>query len=364
MATIVPTPSGTYKALIRLKGWPTTSKTFRLKRDATDWARRTEDEMVRGTYLPRTGSERMTVEAALARYLAEVTPTKKATTQRSEGITAKHLNGFLGKYSMAAITGELAAAYRDRRISDGKANNTIRIELAMLSNLFTIAIQEWGLGLTFNPVTNIRKPSPGQGRDRRLSATEERQLLEKVDAHSNPMLAWIVRIAIETGMRQSEILNLKISNVDLKNRVVRLLDTKNNSARTVPLSAAATEAFKSAVENPTRPSDSDLVFFGEPGRSGKRSPYQFTKIWAGIKLALGMNDLHFHDLRHEAVSRLVEGGLSDQEVASISGHKSMQMLRRYTHLRAEDLVVKLDNIKRSDGRGVVKNLGVGIPEEK
>lgn len=347
MATIVSTPSGTHKALVRMKGWPTVSKTFRLKRDAVDWARRTEDEMVRGTYLPRTGSERMTIQAALTRYLTEVTPTKKANTQRSEGITAKHLNTFLGKYSMAAVTGELAASYRDKRVAEGRANNSIRIELALLSNLFTIAIQEWGLGLTSNPVANIRKPSPGQGRDRRLAATEERQLLEAVELHSNPMLAWIVRIAIETGMRQSEILNLRVSNVDLQSRIVRLLDTKNNSARTVPLSAAATIAFKSAIENPTRPSDCDLVFFGEPGRNGKRSPYQFTKIWAGIKLALGMNDLHFHDLRHEAVSRLVEGGLSDQEVASISGHKSMQMLRRYTHLRAEDLVAKLDNIKRS-----------------
>lgn len=346
MATIVPTPSGTHKALVRMKGWPTVSKTFRLKRDAIDWARRTEDEMVRGVYISRSGSERMTLGEALKRYSEEVTPTKKPTTQRSERTTAQHLVGFLGKYSMAALSSELVASYRDHRLAAGKSNNTVRIELALLSNLFTVAIQEWGLGLTFNPVTNIRKPSPGKGRDRRLTAVEEEQLLDAINKHSNPMLGWIVRIAIETGMRQSEILGLKLADVDFSNRVARLSDTKNNSARTVPLSAVATTILKLAVENPVRKGSTDLVFFGEPGREGGRKSYQFTKIWGGIKRTLGMEDLHFHDLRHEAVSRFVEGGLSDQEVASISGHKSMQMLRRYTHLRAEDLVAKLDKIKR------------------
>lgn len=345
MATIVPTPSGTYKALVRMKGWPTTSKTFRLKRDAVDWARRTEDEMVRGVYISRSWSERMTAQEALQRYLAEVTPTKKPTTQRSENITAGHLTAFLGKYSMAALSSELVASYRDHRLATGKSNNTVRIELAMLSNLFTVAIREWGLGLSHNPVSAIRKPSPGKGRDRRLNTDEERRLLSAVEQHSNPMLSWVVQIAIETGMRQSEILNLRVPDVDLRSRVVRLSDTKNDSARTVPLTASATATLTKAIANPLRPQGTDLVFFGEAGKDGVRRPYQFAKIWSDIKADLGIVDLHFHDLRHEAVSRLVEGGLSDQEVAAISGHKSMQMLRRYTHLRAEDLVAKLDAIK-------------------
>ena len=132
--------------------------------------------------------------------------------------------------------------------------------------------------------------------------------------------------------------------MDIQRRVVRLNDTKNDSPRTVPLTLKATRIFELALQNPIRPIDTDLIFFGEPGRNNKRSSYQFNKTFGDIKKSLGMQYLHFHDLRHEAVSRLVEAGLSDQEVASISGHKSMQMLRRYTHLRAEDLVRKLDQI--------------------
>jgi integrase len=122
-----------------------------------------------------------------------------------------------------------------------------------------------------------------------------------------------------------------------------LIETKNTLPRTVPLSKSATENFRIALGNPVRPENTELIFFGEPGKDRKRRPYNFNKVWGDIKKAVGVTDFKFHDLRHEAVSRLVEAGLSDQEVASISGHKSMQMLRRYTHLRAEDLVAKLDS---------------------
>lgn len=351
MATIVKTPAGTWKAVIRKTGWPTNAKTFRTKRDAEDWSRRTEDEMVRGVYIQRSGSERMTLEAALKRYLKDITPTKKPTTQRGETSKAKKLTEHLGKYSLAALSAEIIANYRDKRLNEkGRSgttsNNTVRLELALLSHLFTVAIQEWGLGLTFNPVLNIRKPSPGEGRNRRLSVDEERRLMAAVNKHSNPMLGWIVGIALETGMRSAEISTLRRPMVDLERRIVKLVDTKNDSQRTVPLSKHATELFKAAMTNPARPNDCHLVFFGEPGKDGKRRPYAFTKIWGLLVKELGLSDFRFHDLRHEAVSRLVEGGLSDQEVSAISGHRSMQMLKRYTHLRSEDLVKKIDKIKK------------------
>lgn len=369
MATIIETPSGKWKAVIRKQGWPTASKTFRIKRDAVDWARRVEDEMVQGVYIDRAQSARLTFDKAVSRYPSEVVPTKKPATQHTDRYCAEHLRAYFGKYSLAAISPDLVADYRDKRLatpvqridSAGKPKplldpvtgkprtisaNTVRLELALLSHLFNTALREWRLGLVRNPVSGIRKPSPGEGRDRRLSDSEEAKLRAAITGYSNPMLGWIFEIALETGMRSGEITGLRMRQVDVRRRVVRLADTKNDSARTVPLSRRATEAFKLALGNPLRPEGCDLVFFGESGRDGRRRPYTFNKAWSEVKKSLGLGDLHFHDLRHEAVSRFVEAGFSDQVVSAISGHKSPQMLKRYTHLRAEDFVEKLDSIKR------------------
>jgi integrase len=342
MATLVKTPAGRWKALIRRTGWPPISKTFRTKRDAEDWARTSEDEMVRGLYVRRASAEKLTVSKALDRYLKEVTPTKKPSTQQGEVNKAKLLIERLGDYALAAVTPDLVADYRDSRLAEGKANNTVRLELALLGHMYTVAIREWRLGLVYNPVTNIRKPSPGNGRNRRLTKQEESRLLEAVDQHSNPMLGWIVRIALYTGMRKGEIVSLRHGQVDLQKRLVMLTDTKNGSARNVPLTRPAVSVFKEVLSHGAHFVDTDLLFPGEPGKDGLRKPYEFTPMWSRIVRSMGIENLRFHDLRHEAVSRLVEVGLGDQEVAAISGHKSMQMLKRYTHLRAEDLVKRLD----------------------
>lgn len=211
MAAITKTPSNTWKAIIRKRGWPTTIKTFRTKRDAEDWARSTEDEMVRGVYINRAGAEKLLLEKALDRYLSEVSSSKRESTAYAESHKAKALKAKFGAYSLAAIT---------------KAENIFRM----------------------------------------------------------------------------------------------------------------------ALRNRVRPFDTDLIFFGEPGRDKIRRPYEFRPAWHRTLKDAGIKGLRFHDLRHEAVSRLVEAGLGDQEVAAISGHKSMQMLKRYTHLRAEDLVARLDQV--------------------
>ena len=144
-------------------------------------------------------------------------------------------------------------------------------------------------------------------------------------------------------MRAGEIGNLRLNQIDLQRRTLALTKTKNGSTRTVPLTIDATAALGLAIAHPDRPEGCDLVFFGVPNKGGNSRPYGFLVAWWKLKKRLGLHDLHFHDLRHEAISRLVEGGLSDQQVAAISGHRSMQMLKRYTHLRAEELVSVLDH---------------------
>nr|NIP47383.1 site-specific integrase [Gammaproteobacteria bacterium]NIP89582.1 site-specific integrase [Gammaproteobacteria bacterium]NIR24415.1 site-specific integrase [Gammaproteobacteria bacterium]NIS06084.1 site-specific integrase [Gammaproteobacteria bacterium]NIU41322.1 tyrosine-type recombinase/integrase [Gammaproteobacteria bacterium] len=282
---------------------------------------------------------------AFDRYEREVSPGKSDGTRYRERWRIAPLKEKLGDYSLAAITPDLVAAYRDERLEAGKSKSTVRLELVLLGHLFNVAIREWGLGLAYNPVTNVRKPSPGKGRDRRLDADEEKKLLEVVDAHTNPMLGWAVRLALLTGMRQGEILSLRKKQVDLERRVVRLDDTKNGDSRVVPLSREAVAVFQTALDHPMRKSvRTQLVFFGEPGKDKRRRPYRINKVWAEAVKRAGLEDLRFHDLRHEAVSRFVEAGLADQQVAAISGHKSMQMLKRYTHLRGEDLVGALDRV--------------------
>lgn len=345
MATIVKTQGGTWKAVIRKTGHPAVIKTWRLKRDAEDWARVTEDAIARGQYVfrPQAG-RRMTVNDALDRYFKEIVPDKRPSTQQSDAKRAILIRQRLGQYAMDAVTREVLAGFRDQRLDDGCSNNTVRLDLALLSHLFSIAVKDWGT-VPQNPVALIRRPSPGAGRNRRLVGDEEQRLLAACDAYSNPMFAAIVRLALFSAMRHGEIVSLTEGQVNLERRTITLPRTKNQSARTVPLSTAAVKVLVAALANPMR-QGSSLIFPGEPGRRngdhpGQRQPYSINRTWRATVKTAGLADFRFHDLRHEAVSRLVELGLSDQEVAAVSGHKSMQMLRRYTHLRAEDLVTKL-----------------------
>lgn len=344
MASITKTKAGTWQAQVRKKGWPTQCKNFRIKKDAESWARTTEDEIARGIYVPRSESENMSIAEAMDKYLKEVSPTKKEETQRRELSRGKLLKERLGKYSLATLNPKIISEYRDKRIKEGKSNNTVRLELALLSHMFTTSIKEWQIGLTTNPVNNVRKPSPGTGRSRRLNKDEEKRLIKACKAHPNPFLAWMVKLALYTGMRHGEITSLTIEQVDLEDRIIFLPLTKNGSFRTVPLSKKAYQVVVDALTYEERCKDTDLLFYGNPGKNGVRKPYTINKVWKNALALAEIEDFRFHDLRHEATSRFVEGGLSDQQVSSITGHKSMQMLKRYTHLKNKKLVKLLDDM--------------------
>ena len=161
------------------------------------------------------------------------------------------------------------------------------------------------------------------------------------------MLLLAFKVALDTGMRFGEIRTLTWAQVDLDGRIIHLPKTKNGSERDVPLTQRLVKSLGAARRNATE-LGSAWVFPGTRKADGTRRTFPLELRWWKLKRKTGIKDLRFHDLRHEALSRLVEAGLSDLEVATISGHKSIQMLKRYTHLRAKDLVHRLDELHVGD----------------
>jgi hypothetical protein len=193
-------------------------------------------------------------------------------------------------------------------------------------------------------VSNVRKPKSPPGRDRRLTPREERLILRYAYAHPNPDFYSIIVIAIETAMRQGEILGLQWEHVNLKTRIAHLPDTKNGSKRDVPLSIKARDALIRLNPKPQ-------------GRVFSYTSNGLKSTWRFMLKKLKIDNLHFHDTRHEAISRLTELGVFDLlEIAAISGHKSLAMLKRYTHLRAQRLVRKLEGNKHKGKQAVINFL--------
>ena len=329
MATIRELNSGSWQAIVRRRGNKPAVKTFATKTDANRWARLIESEIDRGVFLDRSEGERTTLGELIDRYLAEVTPSKKSA--RREVLRLNALKRHLGRFSLAALRSSHIAEYRDARLSCGMAGATVVKDLNSLSHLFEVAMKDWGIALPANPAKMVRRPQVARGRERRLWPGEESRLFEVCRRSRARMLAPAVRFAIETGMRMGEILALTWHNVDMALRIATLPDTKTGDARQVPLSTAAVAAISSL---PRHISDGRVFWTWQRADS-------LENAWRRAVKTAGIEDLRFHDLRHEAVSRLFELGLNPMEVASISGHKTLQMLKRYTHLKASELVKKL-----------------------
>jgi integrase len=299
-------------------------KSFNTKADAVKWARHTESQLDLGTLALKAAMPPLI--RIVERYLTEVTPTKRGAAQelnRGRQIARTPL----GSMQLDKITSEVVSKYRDGRLRE-VSNNTVRLELAFISVVFEQCAKEWGYKVS-NPVKQIRIPKPGKPRQRRLRPGEEEALLAACAASSATYLHSLVVLAIETGMRFGELVSITWDNVDLKARTIYLPDTKNGHARTVPLSTRAVGTLKSRSS-----SNGVKVFAQHPGTIR-------AAFGAALKRSGVGSDLRFHDLRHEAITRLFDRGLNPIEVGMISGHRSMSMLQRYTHMRPEGLLARL-----------------------
>lgn len=319
-----------WQARIQRSGQTSIAKSFNKKADAIKWARHVESQLDLGVLAPRRTMPRL--RSMVERYVDEVTPTKKGESQeRYRATQIKKTN--LADMLIDRIDGAVIATYRDQRLKE-VSNNTVRLELAFISVVFEQCRREWGWEVV-NPVKQIRMPKPGKPRQRRLEAGEEEALLSACRGSGAYYLESFVVLAIETGMRFSEIAGVRREHLNSMSRTIFLPDTKNGHARSVPLSSRALGAIQAL------PASIDGRLF--PVKKGSiRSAFliavQKAKMLSGGVLLQG---LRFHDLRHEAVSRLFEKGLNSIEVGMVSGHKTLSMLQRYTHLKSENLVERL-----------------------
>lgn len=351
-----------HQVMIRKAGYPPQSKTFETDVEARAWAAMIESEMARGIWISRSEAESTSLAEALNRYAIEISANKKGAS--AESYVIKMLASLdLAHRKMATIRSSDIARLRDEWLEIYKPATVLR-RLAVLSHVFAIARREWGMESLTNPVDLVRKPRPNNARTRRIAAglpnaeapgdeesesdrgAQDGELERVAKASGSALLPSIICLAVETAMRRGEIVSLRWEHVDLKRRVARLPSTKNGDARDVPLSTRAIGVLEKLQAG--RKSGRVFVIRSDAvtrafERAVKRARARYEKECAEENERPDerfLVDLRFHDLRHEATSRLAEI-FAMHELTKITGHKDPRMLIRYYHPRAEDLAKRL-----------------------
>ncbi len=323
-----------FQVQIRLKGFPVVYETFESKRDAKEWAQKTEADMKAGRHFPERRAAGRTLAELVDRYVAEVCPEKKSGphTERLLGWW-KTEHGYrvladLTPEVLAEIRDALAAKSNDQgRRNEGKriSGSTVNRYMAALSHALTMASREWGW-IRDNPMRRVTKKKEGRGRVRILTDSERERLLTACRASGAWYLEPVVILALATGMRQGEILGLRWPDVDLKRDRLVLDDTKNGDRRGIALAGPARDVL--AELSKLRRVDTDEVF---PETSS------FRWAWLRAVRRAKVLDFRFHDLRHTCASFLAMNGATPSEIAAVLGHRTLAMVKRYAHLHDEHI---------------------------
>lgn len=319
---------GKWQARVQRKGQQPVSKSFQSKEDAQRWARQVEAEIDKGSYTNIALAERTLFKDVIERYVQEVTlktRSMKEDTYRLRAL-ARHP---IASLSMTALTPIKVAEYRDERLQLVSNGAVIR-ELSYFSSIINHARREWGINMV-NPIPLVKKPPSPQGRNRILSGDELVRLFDALKPQiksSNYWMLPLTKFALESAMRRGEILGLRWKHIDLQKRTAFIPLTKNGESRLVPLSSAAIEILTQLPRN----------------LDGRVFPVNGTAVSAAIEKArvkAKLENFHFHDLRHMAITRLAEKLPNLIELSAVSGHKSLAMLKRYYHPNPIQLAEKL-----------------------
>lgn len=319
---------GNWQVQVRRRG-VTLSKTFINRSDAKRWANQTEAEAdIRGLQPNGRSLERYTVADLITRFCEEIAPTRRGYLKELTILNAL-LRTDLAKLKIVDVTPEKLMAYCADRLQIVQPGTVLR-DLGLLQYIFEVARLNWGIPIEPNPVKRIRKPKASPPRERRLAPGEWEKLSEACKPCRNKLLLPLVRFALATGMRRGELLNAKWREVNADAETLYIPQTKTGVPRTIPLSGIGKAVL---IELAIGWQGHENIF--------PLTPEAVKLSWKRIVSRAGIAGLTFHDLRHEAISKFFEQGLSIPEVSLISGHKDPRMLFRYTHLRAEDVAKKL-----------------------
>jgi len=344
MATIRKRGSS-WQVQVRRQGFPPLVKTFSSHADAAAWARDKERAIDRAELPPsHRDLKNVTVRDLLHRYESEITVKKRGADRERFKLNVLRSHN-LGQASLDKVTGAMVASYRDDRLRV-VTSGTVRRELAILQHCFEVARREWDIAIAVNPVRQITLPPPSKARQRRLEPGDLNAFWRAVDRARAPWVKPFLTLAIETGMRRGELLSIRWEDIDTSASVARVCKTKNGHERVIPLTPTAVQTLVSIHRC------DDRVFPLAPGA--------VRQAWDRLVKRAGIKDLRLHDLRHEAVSRFFEDGLTVPEVALISGHRDPRMLARYTHLRPETIALKLAEKRPSCGDQTERNSPIRV----
>jgi integrase len=332
----------TYRARVIKREHPTYSKTFSTRVEAVKWARGIEAQIDNGTLLPKEKSEpsfrnmSTLFKVATEEYIRTHTVHKRNC--KSETFIINRLANDWGHLPIKEVGKERVLELRDSLVSANRAGATINKYYNAISKIFQMVQDEWSLNIN-NPVKGIKRMQANPSRIKRISGSTLQILMQSAEEVAPSLFTQILKIALETGMRRSELMGLEWQDIDLENRRVHLHVTKNSMPRRIPLTQAAVAIFKSIPK--THP---DKIF--PVGLCWLRRYFEKTRTRAKQNWTdNGINpfeDLRYHDLRHEALSRLSDSGLNVIELAHISGHRVLSMLQVYTHPSHEAIFAKLD----------------------